>query len=790
MMAPPLPPPLPPLLEPTSEAIDSQLWRLLPPPPRAEHEDAKATQQTHTLEEGIWRDTMARLILKLQDASERPKEPQGPGEAVADCLEDAAKAEQKPLDVARCAADAPKVNTSQSDADGSLISLLKVEDGSEGCGGVADSDSVRRVEAAMSAVAVAQAAAERQCARARRAELEAQQKEAAAVEKAAEAAREIARARAIIAEAQEARAATARLKATQEQMELEAEARKAELESFSAQVRRQEAQAAEEAQSKVKDQGEALEAALRAAELRAQSRLLDADALAESAEEKAKARARAAEAEAEAAERLAQTRVLAAEAACKERIGLAERAAEEDAAKAVSAWATLRKELPAGMRQRMLETEVVLQQGKKISDSAVDNMLAADALRRAREVHAKMESTETGSNQPAAAFVVTWGVVLALALDALLRLVVGTPCARRIEPDSPHLKDQPSNMLRGQCEQRHHRQVELVSADSRSTSLHAKREGENTWDHLSEVSYEAEVETHMESEAKANVLSQLPSTSACEVPDGSQTASFRSESRQGDAMRDPRVQTGPAAEPLTLAASKADVPKRAPESCQQHSLLQLKELQQEQLRELRNLKELQLQVQSLRLGERSETQAELSSQHSANSHSAGLGRFRAEEPEESLPITIGEVQRSVAIDRARLQEEMRALRLQQRLRRSAPKDVRGSSRPASPVRRTRTPSPQRPLYELPQPKRSSPSPDPRSRALPADVAARLSSSPALAAAAQHWGLPRRSGQSTPATPRRSPAPKAKAPKRPMQGVGVARGPFSPVRACHALRPTT
>ena len=276
-----------------------------------------------------------------------------------------------------------------------------------------------------------------------------------------------------------------------------------------------------------------MEAALRAAELRAQSRLLDADALAESAEEKAKARARAAEAEAEAAERLAQTRVLAAEAACKERIGLAERAAEEDAAKAVSAWATLRKELPAGMRQRMLETEVVLQQGKKISDSAVDNMLAADALRRAREVHANMESTETGSNPPAA-FVVTWGVVLALALDALLR-VVGTPCARRIEPDSPHLKD-PSNM-RGQCEQR--RQVELVSADSRSTSLHAKREGENTWDHLSEVSYEAEVETHMESEAKANVLSQLPSTSACEVPDGSHTASFKSESRQGDAMRDP-----------------------------------------------------------------------------------------------------------------------------------------------------------------------------------------------------------------------------------------------------------
>ena len=32
---------------------------------------------------------------------------------------------------------------------------------------------------------------------------------------------------------------------------------------------------------------------------------------------------------------------------------------------------------------------------------------------------------------------------------------------------------------------------------------------------------------------------------------------------------------------------------------------------------------------------------------------------------------------------------------------------------------------------------------PRSRVLPADVAARLSSSPALAAAAQHWGLPRK-----------------------------------------------
>eukprot|EP00439_Symbiodinium_sp_Y106_P059414 s999_g8.t1 len=59
-------------------------------------------------------------------------------------------------------------------------------------------DSAEQVEAAMNAVAVAQAAAERQCARARVTEMEAQAKEAVALEKTSEAAAEIARARAIV----------------------------------------------------------------------------------------------------------------------------------------------------------------------------------------------------------------------------------------------------------------------------------------------------------------------------------------------------------------------------------------------------------------------------------------------------------------------------------------------------------------------------------------------------------------------------------------------------------------
>ena len=134
--------------------------------------------------------------------------------------------------------------------------------------------------------------------------------------------------------------------------------------------------------------------------------------------------------------------------------------------------------------------------------------------------------------------------------------------------------------------------------------------------------------------------------------------------------------------------------------------------------------------------------------------------------QESLPITIGEVQRSVSIDRARLQEEMRTAQLQQRLRRR-------SLSPASPSRR--------PLYALPEPRAER-------RELPADVAARLSSSPALAAAAQHWGVPRKASTS----PRRRPAAKAAAkmaarnqipvshgPKGGMQyGMGIARGPVT------------
>lgn len=47
--------------------------------------------------------------------------------------------------------------------------------------------------------------------------------------------------------------------------------------------------------------------------------------------------------------------------------------------------------------------------------------------------------------------------------------------------------------------------------------------------------------------------------------------------------------------------------------------------------------------------------------------SDGLSAFLAVPPEDDLTITIGEVQRSVALDRVRLQEEIRTLRLQQKL---------------------------------------------------------------------------------------------------------------------------
>lgn len=254
--------------------------------------------------------------------------------------------------------------------------------------------------------------------------------------------------------------------------------------------------------------------------------------------------------------------------------------------------------------------------------------------------------------------------------------------------------------------------------------------------------------------------------------------------------------------------------RRCLEECHQNALMQLKDLQEEQLRELRNLQQLQLQVTALGprglLAEDSQFLPEPDSDVEG-----GLGdratRLLASGSEENISITVGEVQRSLAIDRTRKQEELRTLRLAQRLRRAAGGSAGSPSRSgkgvSTPVKRSepRSPSPGRPLYDLPPGPRKgrteSPSPAPR-RSLSVEISQRLGSV-ALAAAAEHWGLPHeRKVSASPRRPRgASPAPRpaVKAPRNPrgagpvlgdsssaLKGLGLSRGPSSPVRACHSL----
>ena len=287
------------------------------------------------------------------------------------------------------------------------------------------------VEAAMSAVSIAQAAGARQCAKAKAAEVEAKEKERIALEKTSEAADEVARAQALVLEAQQASAAAAHLKATEEQFAEQAaeklskhlaeqvevklakvEMRKVELEENLADLamkQQQEMHAAKEAAAcRMRDHEQALEVALRSAERRAQNRLLDADALASNAEARAKARAKAADEAAEEAIRLAHQRVVEAERACHVRIErgqIAEMASEQATA---ATWANLMRDLPPGLEDRLFAAETYLQDHQD-----------THALRRAREAHGKIRSE---SHPWETAAVMTWGVLLAVALDTVLQV--------------------------------------------------------------------------------------------------------------------------------------------------------------------------------------------------------------------------------------------------------------------------------------------------------------------------------------------------------------------------------
>eukprot|EP00931_Biecheleriopsis_adriatica_P085564 TRINITY_DN6016_c0_g1_i1.p1 TRINITY_DN6016_c0_g1~~TRINITY_DN6016_c0_g1_i1.p1 ORF type:complete len:1248 (+),score=334.45 TRINITY_DN6016_c0_g1_i1:25-3768(+) len=806
---------------------------------------------------------------------------------------------------------------------------------------------VSALQSAASMVAAAESAAERQCARAQELELEAkekeaaaaaqvakaeeeaaraQEKEAAAAAQVAKAEEEAARAQVMAKEAQEAQAeAAAKLQAAEEQARLQAEAALAASEkSQLRQLRQTEAQAAAEADAlrKARSHEEALEAAVRAAELKAQARLLDADSSAESAEAHANARAEEAEANAAAAIRLAQTRVLAAEVACQERVERAKIAAEKDEASAGAAWTLLIGELPEGLPQRMLDFEVTLQ-GKCLGEkSKVDSMLAADALRRAREVHAKLERQQNapgGNGAPIpAALVVTWGVLLAVALDSLLRLLAISPnmlqglqqeqtpvmftsqqlvqltpkqlpyaepehralylqqslpqqqlqsplqCQQQsqsqqpqsqpqfqVQPQqiplqhpSPQLQPQqlsrqpPSQQLPQQPLQQPQPQQPQPQKLSQQPPPHQQKPQtqqpsqqplpEQPLPQPHELSQQQPSLQDQSQHKGQQLLDSQPSPPQPQQPQ--QQQQFHSELPQMQ-LQPQLQQEGPASEP-------------EPALGYEQQSLQLLQLQQGQLQHLMDVHERQrehLELQREHLAQQlsaslpalpqlgaqksvdGERHGELTAHNAACCRFCGvpfsdnsefcqhcghrddievmhadylmedeLSRFRAVPPEETLTITIGEVQRSVAIDRVRLQEEVHTLRLQQRLQRS----------------KAHQPAPKRrPLYTLPAPaavepvqkNSSSPclaSPGPASLEAHAPLQERVTAplvakaqpaNLALAAAAQRWG-PQGSARRASTPPPQS-TPKRNTLNTPQHTPQRTRQP-SPAQPSQQTRPPT
>jgi len=485
---------------------------------------------------------MARLILKLQDgasgessANEIPKR-----DGVSESSSETGtrldwSVPKQGFEILSDQRDSEKV-----DASGRQVTEKWVIQGQQGS--PLDKECWRvmpAVEAAMSAVSIAQAAAERQCAKAKEAEIEAKEKERLALKKTSEAAEEVARARAIVIEAQQTSAAAAHLRASEEQFAEQAaeklsqqlsqqfaeqvevklaraEVRRAELEENLAELalkrrqeKMQEIQAAQEvAECKMKNREEALEVAVRSAERRAQNRLLDANALAISAEEQAKAaeaRAKAADKEADEAIRFAQKRVAEAEMACNVRIGrthIAEMAAEQDAATTSLSWANLMKDLPPGLEDRLLAAETFLQQSFKVG-AGVD-ISAIDALRRAREAHGKIAS----QTQPlAAAFMMTWGVLLAIALDTVLQLFLAaqTPpalasneCQQPVITSDKSCLSQARSGMNVLSDRRH---FESQHAEQQE-AFASQRARDGDWDRLSEVGYDPEAETREQTAAE------------------------------------------------------------------------------------------------------------------------------------------------------------------------------------------------------------------------------------------------------------------------------------------------
>mmetsp|Transcript_22508 Transcript_22508/g.69674 ORF Transcript_22508/g.69674 Transcript_22508/m.69674 type:complete len:708 (-) Transcript_22508:262-2385(-) len=220
-----------------------------------------------------------------------------------------------------------------------------------------------------------------------------------------------------------------------------------------------------------------------------------------------------------------------------------------------------------------------------------------------------------------------------------------------------------------------------------------------------------------------------------------------------------------------------------------------------------------------------ETESSMDAGTASGEHSS-WDALRAVDPESELPISIAQLQRSAALDRVRLQEEVRTLRLQRKLQQARERSPSlGSPRPQRPrspaARRTPSPAAQRrgspctPRPPAPGPRRPECSPArclgaaavpgssaeraPAARALPAALAEHLNSSPALLVAAKRWGCPPAASRAaTPppcALPRRQPSScrgstggqcRRGAQASAAAGASARCNPFTPVRASHLV----
>ena len=191
--------------------------------------------------------------------------------------------------------------------------------------------------------------------------------------------------------------------------------------------------------------------------------------------------------------------------ACNVRMGrthIAEMAAEQDAATTSLSWANLMKDLPPGLEDRLLAAETFLQQSFKVG-AGVD-ISAIDALRRAREAHGKIAS----QTQPlAAAFMMTWGVLLAIALDTVLQLFLAaqTPpalasneCQQPVITSDKSCLSQARSGMNVLSDRRH---FESQHAEQQE-AFASQRARDGDWDRLSEVGYDPEAETREQTAAE------------------------------------------------------------------------------------------------------------------------------------------------------------------------------------------------------------------------------------------------------------------------------------------------